>query len=223
MLVLSKLVNFFNGYFPKRLLWAIVFVTVGVGAMPLGAFDEEEAAHLIYEENLETYGLKQAHSLADEQILHEIILKLVELKWYLQSRGCEIPDFKGLLDAARSYLREQGVEIEDAEFNHLQELFEFYEDPFNALCDHDTIKEIKHKKKRHKKDVRVSGKTAIGFLKFMGGALLCLIPVPIVQGAGASLAVLGVNDMMNAAREESKPEEPWVDNQRIARQVEQPP
>lgn len=209
---------------PKRFLWVVVFVTVGLGAIqPLGAYDEEEASHLIYQDNLESYGLKQAHSLAEEHSLHEIIMKLVDLKWYLEAKGCEIPDFRAILEAVRIYLRERGVEIEDAEFEHLKELFQFYEDPFNALCDREPIKEIKHKKKKHHhKEVRVSSKTAIGFLKFMGGALLCLIPIPIVQGAGASLAVLGVNDMMNAAREESKSEDVLAENQRIERQLQPP-
>ena len=57
------------------------------------------------------------------------------------------------------------------------------------------------KKKGKKKEMKISDGFAIGFCKFLGGALLCIIPHPVTWGIGAGLAAAGAGDMLEHAND----------------------
>lgn len=48
---------------------------------------------------------------------------------------------------------------------------------------------------------------AVGFVKFLGGALCCIVPIPAVQAVGGAIAAAGVIDMIEAAKDESDQKE----------------
>jgi hypothetical protein len=157
-----------------------------------------------------------AQEMSEEQDLHELVRLIVQFRNDMVARGCVIPRLTALLEIYRSQLYEYGLNVDDEVFDQLWQEFAKYESGM-------PVHPMKHKHKHKKEEVKISGKTAVGFLKFLGGSLLCLVPVPIIQGAGASLAVIGINDMMNAARDEKqerKAEERLEENQRLNRQLE---
>lgn len=143
-----------------------------------------------------------ATNLSDEVSISAIVETMCDLRDFCVAQGCDFPTLPEILFHCRELAKKEGFDIPDDIFNILLKEFEnrdklLYSSPFN---------EIKHKHKPHKqkkKDIKISGKTAVGFLKFTAGTLLCLIPIPIVQGAGASLAVIGINDMVDGAKEDA--------------------
>lgn len=174
--------------------------------------------------------VQQAEALAKKTDIHEIVRIIVQFRCDLVAQGCAIPPLTHILADVRDYLGSEGLTIDDEVFDRLYTLFAQYENPYGCTgtargFEVNLIKHKPHKKKKKEKEIHVSSKTAMGFLKFMGGALLCLVPIPIVQGAGASLAVIGVNDMVNAARdrEKSEPESHLEESARIERQLEAKP
>jgi hypothetical protein len=166
--------------------------------------------------------LKQAFSIQEEQDMKELVRLIVELRHYLVCRGCYFPRPTAFLEYCRVQAYAEGVEIDDDVFDRLWEEFASYEvkEDFPAH----QIKHKHHKHHKKEKEVKISGRMAVGFLKFVGGSLLCLIPVPVIQGAGASLAVIGVNDMLNASRDQSaekEAEERIESNRRLDAALEQ--
>lgn len=151
---------------------------------------------------------------------HEIINLILDIKDEFSTTHCQYPILTDLLALSRDMLCTDGVYLDD----------ETYEALYAELSDVQELHStgailVKHKHKGHhkKKEIKINSKTGIGMLKFMAGTLLCVIPIPMIQGAGASLAVLGINDMINGAREQAdglESEEKLHENQRIQRQLE---
>lgn len=134
-----------------------------------------------------------------ETDLMAMIDHLKQLKILCETRNIKFPNLTVFLTAIRNHLALGSLEIDDATFDWLYEEFRAFED-FDCV-DWDPIKH-KNRHKRHKdKEIKISTRTALGFLKFMGGALLCIIPVPIVQGAGAGLAAMGISDMVDGCKD----------------------
>lgn len=138
----------------------------------------------------------------------EMIDFIVSLKTRLISQGYEIPPITELIDFWRDGLQERGIFIDPGDLEILSQEFTSREGILVASylaegaatrADFSVIPVKKHK---DKKEIKMSPKMICGFLKFIAGGLCCIIPIPIVQGAGAALAVNGINDMINAVREE---------------------
>lgn len=147
------------------------------------------------------YGIREFLDLKErmesETDLQSMVDHLKELKILCETKNLQIPNLTVFLSAIRNKLAEGSLEIDDATFDWLYEEFWAFED--FAYADWDPIRSKRHhNNKKHKsKELRISTKTALGFLKFMGGALMCIIPVPLVQGAGATLAAVGISDMVD--------------------------
>ncbi len=141
-------------------------------------------------------------ALEQETEISKMVDLMVKLRNHLISQGLRFPHLNDILTHYRDLLKEDGVFIDDAEFDRLQEEFKKYYEDSND-CPSIIQAKHKHKHKKDKKEVKIGSKTAVGFLKFCAGSLLCLVPVPVIQGAGATLAVIGLNDMVDGQREES--------------------
>ena len=152
----------------------------------------------------------QIRACSDAQDLVQLI---IEMRNYLISQNCEIPNLTAFLERCRVSLSNQGFLIEDAVFDALKR-------EIRALERDDAFDQVRHHKKKKNKELKVSSKVAVGFLKFVAGGLLCLVPIPLVQGAGVGLAVLGVSEMADGAREQADQREKYDENQRINRELE---
>lgn len=137
--------------------------------------------------------------MINETDLNAMVDHLKQLKILCETRNLEFPNLTVFLTSIRESLAQGSLEIDDATFDWLYDEFWAFEDSDGFYWD--PIKH-KHRHKKHKSDeVRVSTKTALGFLKFMGGTLMCIIPFPLVQGAGAALAVVGISDMVDGCKD----------------------
>jgi hypothetical protein len=182
----------------------IIFCTFCFSSCFCTATLNRPIVHLIDDDPTEVT-LAHAFSIKEEQDITEIVRLIIELREYLVSRGCYFPRLTAFLEHCRLQAYAKGIEIDYEVFDMLWEEFASYEAK-EGFPPHQ-IKHKHHKHHKKEKEVKVSGRMAVGFLKFVGGSLLCLIPVPVIQGAGASLAVIGVNDMLNASRDESNQKE----------------
>jgi hypothetical protein len=106
-------------------------------------------------------------------------------------------------------LSEQCIEVDLFQFRRVYEEIELREHA-SHLKNSDNLSKgyqfefIKNSKsdKKEKKKVKLNGKTVFGLVKCLAGGLLCIIPVPAVQVAGAVLVMTGVNDCIDGAREQ---------------------
>lgn len=159
---------------------------------------------------------RHADRISQNLDTQELIQLIVELRNYLLMQNCEIPDLTAFLDACRVSLRDDDFYISD-------EIFEALKREIKALDRGDSFSQVRHRskdKKKKGKELKVNSKTAVGFLKFVAGGLLCLVPIPLVQGAGVGLAVLGVSEMADGAREQADERDKHNENQRINRELE---
>lgn len=140
-------------------------------------------------------------TMIHETDLMAMIDHLKQLKILCETRNLEFPNLTVFLTAIREHLAQGSLEVDDATFEWLYDEFWAFED-FEGFY-WDPIKSKNRHKKQKDKEIKISTKTALGFLKFMGGSLMCIIPVPLVQGAGAALAVVGISDMVDGCRCES--------------------
>lgn len=176
-----------------------IFISVGC-VNSLGAFERPQVRLL--QDNSDTVGtaIQGIKLIEQEQDVQSLIYLIVNLKKQLTSQGCYFPPLTEFLQYCRIELGKIDIEIEQSIFDRLYEEFDRI-DNCSDYCEYLQTKHKHHKKGRKEKEVNINGKTAVGFLKFVGGSLICIIPLPIIQGAGAALAVIGLNDMMDGVRE----------------------
>jgi len=68
----------------------------------------------------------------------------------------------------------------------------------SQLCKH----KHKHKERgKNNKEFKMGSKGAFGFLKALGGGLICILPFPGAQAVGGALIVDGIKDMLEDVRE----------------------
>jgi hypothetical protein len=160
-------------------------------------YPQIECNPLIYRDQKEdpvTICLEQAQAMRNDTNIVNIMHTIVQLRQYLEYQGCCVPPITALLDACRCAASQYGLKVNDEVFEALLQEFGTYEhDPVG----YDSLN-CQKKDKKPKELVKISSRSAMGFLKFAGGTLLCIIPCPPVQAAGASLAVLGVCEMFDA-------------------------
>lgn len=178
-------------------------------------FTDLEARDIVLTQNCDPAVWLERHAdeIADEMDVQELVQLIVTLRNYVVSQGCEIPDLTAFLEHCRSSLSNQGFYIND-------EVFDALKREIRALDRGDAFDQVRHHKKKKNKEIKVNSKTAVGFLKFVAGGLLCLVPIPVVQGLGVGLAVLGVSEMADGAREQADACKSNDDNQRINRELE---
>lgn len=164
--------------------------------------------------------LSQVRRIEECVDLDQLVFMIVQIRDYLVWNGCYFPSLTAILDSCREIMRKDGVEIDDAEFEALREEFEKYDRHDDVRTQQ--IKNHHHKKHgKHKKDkeLKINSKTAMGFIKFVGGTLLCFVPVPLIQTAGVSLAALGVSEMVDGVREDSDKKE-WEERMDSNRRID---
>lgn len=174
-----------------------------------------EAAPIVFAQECDpaTWLQRHAEEIGNEMDAQELVELIVSLRNYVVSQGCQIPDLTAFLEHCRTSLSNQGFFLNDAIFDTLKR-------EIRALDRGDAFDQIKNHKKKKNKELRVNSKTAVGFLKFVAGGLLCLVPIPVVQGVGVGLAVLGVSEMADGAREQADDHTRNDDNQRMNRELE---
>jgi hypothetical protein len=162
-----------------------------------------------------TWLQKHAALIEEEGDLSELVLLICMMRNYVVSQGCEIPDLRGFLGDCRTALSNQGFFIDEATFRALEREIRVLDEEIRI----DPTRHRHRKDKKKDKELKINSKTAVGFLKFVAGSLLCIVPIPLVQGAGLGLAVLGVSEMADGAREQSDERDKQEQNQRINRQL----
>jgi len=187
-----------------------------IGSLCLTSFAVSPLAASQFQDcNAENWIQNHAKKIEQEIDLHELVQLVTSLRNYVIMQGCEIPDLMPFLDHCRSCLSNQGFFIDNATFDALKREIRALEHSTQI----DFIKHKHHKPKKNKKELKMNSKTAVGFLKFVAGTLLCLVPVPMIQGAGIGLAVLGVSEMADGAREQADEKDRQEENQRLNRHL----
>lgn len=148
----------------------------------------------------------------EETDVHEIIHFIVSWRLSLSRQGYQIPSVRDFVFLCQQYLQSHGILLSQEEREYILDSLEraesFQEPEYFSLLKNSSaefylIKKHKHlHKHKNKNETHLSSKMICGFLKFLAGSLCCIVPVPAIQGAGAALAVQGVSEMVDAAREE---------------------
>lgn len=152
-------------------------------------------------------------SIDEDTELGEMVDFLVSFKSSMEMKGQVCPSLVDLMFQARDFLRSNGVEVDQDEFEMIhQEILSreivtssqtFYRPSLRSERPNiELVKKHKHKKDKKGGEVKVKGKTIFGFIKCIAGGLICIIPIPAAQAVGAGLIVNGINDMVDGAREQ---------------------
>lgn len=158
--------------------------------------------------------------------LDEIVGFLTSLRDSLIGQGYTVPPLTKILMDIRDDLIQKGVQVEDEKIKTLYEKLAEKESTmmaamnlkapkfimagigppfiiteglrFNKKEKSSSSKETSHTRRSKE---NVDSKTAIGLVKMLAGALLCIIPHPATITAGGSLVLNGIMDCVDAARE----------------------
>ena len=176
----------------------LIFICLGCFSSCVWLTADHRPAMQWVDNDTTTICQQQAEEIKSSGQIEELVHLIIDMRSFLIAQGCYFPPIDRFLDDCRSLARQYGLHISDAEFDQLKAEFQHYDTDV-------PYKEIKHKHKHHKKhkEVKVSSRTAMGFLKFVGGALLCIVPIAPIQAAGATLAVVGISEMIDEARTQS--------------------
>lgn len=158
--------------------------------------------------------LRYFESIDEDTEIGEIIDFLVTLRESLIHKGYKCPSLMELAINIQEYLIDKGIEMDEEAIQEIIDeiarreqnisLNTFKLAPSSSipslleLCKH----KHKHKHDKHDKEAKISSGTAVGFVKFLGGALLCIVPIPAVQAVGITLAGEGIAEMIMDAKEQ---------------------
>ena len=153
------------------------------------------------------------NSLDENTSIEEVIDFLVSFKASLQAKGYEVPPLTEMCLRLRDGLIDKGIEIDDDTieriYNEIAKRENILIKPssfYFAINKHSKFKIFQTKKHSKKKGFEFSDGFAIGFVKSLGGALLCIIPHPITIAIGSGLVLSGVDDMIEHAGESPRKE-----------------
>lgn len=147
------------------------------------------------------------NTLHDESNVDDVIDELIFLHQSLRSQGCLCPSLSEICNNLFKVIVGTDIEIDESAIQELIHKIEIRE--IELSCSHSESQfqfvkhKHKHKEKHHGKDkeFKMGSKGIFGFVKILAGGLMCLVPVPIVQGAGAALISYGINDIIDDTRE----------------------
>jgi hypothetical protein len=161
----------------------------------------------IYEDANELFA--ELCAIDEESPLEDVVASLIDLRNSLLEQGYSCPSLTDLCLRVYNYLSAQGIEIDLVQFQGLYEEIERQECATTLKMSGNLglgyqIQLVKHPKsdKKEKKKAQLNSKTVCGLVKCLAGGLLCIIPVPAVQIAGAGLVMTGVNDCIDGSREQ---------------------
>lgn len=186
-------------------------LSLGVAAAPLTAYEFEYVAPgILYptiSKDLETY----FQGLDPDSDLEEAIPVLFQVRQELQKLGVPVPLISTLVLHYQLKLQMAGCALDQRMFEKIYKKiteFEMLDPCLRVIPDIMLAKHKKDDKKdKSKSEVKLSGKMVCGFLKLLAGGLMAVIPFAPTQAVGAGLCASGVNDMIDAAREESDKKE----------------
>lgn len=157
--------------------------------------------------------------------LDEVVGFLNSLRDSLVAQGYTVPPLTKVLLGIREDLIKKGTPVDDEKIQPLYEKLAERESMKLAVLDlkapkfiiagigpphiitegiyKGTPKKEKSKSSSHvrRSEKKVDSKTAVGLVKILAGSLLCIIPHPATITAGGTLALSGVMDCIDAARE----------------------
>lgn len=186
-------------------------LSLGVAISPLAAYDFNYVTPgILYpalSKELESY----FQDLDPDSDLEEVIPVLFQIREELQKSGVPVPLVSTLALHFQIRLQISGCALDHTVFEELYEKITDLEImdpcigklPFIILSKH----KKEDKKEKHRSEVKLSGKMICGFIKLLAGGLIAAIPFPVTQATGAGIAASGINDMIDAAREESDKKE----------------
>lgn len=143
------------------------------------------------------------NSLDETASIQETVDFLFSLQTSLESMHYFPPSLSELCIKMREYLNVRDVEINETIFEKIYSEISLRESgaivPANNF---DTARFILIKKSKEE-GIEVSDGFAIGFMKALGGALLCVIPHPATIAVGGALVADGIKDMVQHAGDAS--------------------
>jgi hypothetical protein len=192
-------------------LFFVIFCSSFLNISPLSAFEKHDGLTRPRYSEYE-WVVRYFNSVDENTSIEELVDFLVSFKASLQAKGYKCPSLADLCLRLRDALIQQGVELDDDVLEEIyNEIVERENDlsgsavfvpALNKKAHFGFLQIKKGAKKKEKKEVQISGKMAVGFVKFLGGALCCIVPIPAVQVVGATIAGAGVIEMIDAAKEE---------------------
>lgn len=138
----------------------------------------------------------------------EEIEMLFSLKTDWESLGYEMPALSQICLQLKEDLLRSGIVVDEGVVQAV--LDRILEKEASRTGDSNSAKHLTPKPR--KKEVEFSDEFAVGFVKALGGALLCIIPHPVTWGIGGALVADGVAQMANHSGDTSGSIERKINN-----------
>jgi hypothetical protein len=204
---LCRCAHFFTRHAYKS-FWLLAF-----SFSSLHAFEYQEGLGEVPRFCEHEWVMRYFNSLSDDTPIEEVIDFLLGLRAALQAKGYQVPPLSEMCLKMREYLIENGIELDDEVIEEIyNEILKreatlvssaFFSHTVNSSSQCKVIeakKEGKKKKDKNKKpELQISARTAKGFVKALGGGLLCIIPHPVAYGLGILLVNSGIKEMIEGA------------------------
>lgn len=184
-----------------------IFLVVFLISSQLSAVQFEEREILLPDEY--KWVKRYFDSLSDNVSIPEMVDFLVSLRLGLEAKGYSVPSLEELSLKMKYYLIESGIQINEEDFQVIYDEIKsregfFYQDLIRfSLNDLSNAEIVLIKNKKEKAKLEMSDEFAIGFVKALGGALLCIIPHPVTWAIGSVLVADGIVDMVAHAEDTS--------------------
>lgn len=188
-----------------------LFFIVGLSlhvVTPLCAIEYQDGLHSLPRHCEHEWVNRYFNAVDENTDIEEMVDFLVSFKASLQAKGYQCPSLADLCLQVRDILIQRGIEIDDDEiepiYNEIvkREVVIVQHSSFRQAVNRQSNFNVLQVKKKSKKEAKVSGKMTVGFVKFLGGALCCIVPFPPIQAVGTALATSGIIDMVDAAKEQ---------------------
>jgi|GEM_PF-3378716 len=191
-------------------IFILVFLAVG----SIHAFEFQDGLESLPQPCEHAWVMRYFNCLTDDATIEEVVDFLVSLRTTLEAKGHQVPRLADLCLNTRDYLIEQGLKINDDDIEEIYNeiikreealMLPSYSHSINHFSKIKFFETKKHHKKKNK-ELKVSNGFAKGFMKALGGGLLCIIPHPATIAIGTALAADGIRDMIEHVSDHSSDE-----------------
>lgn len=193
--------------FSCSLLFALTIATTPLHS----SFWEKESKPL---RHFEQDWIRRYFGCLDENTeIGEVVDFLISVKESWIARGYDCPCVFELAIRLKKELEDEGIEVDEEAIQEIYEeiyrreqvivpasfrLTSIESKSIFELCKR---KHNSRKKDKGDKEFKMKSKGVFGFLKALGGGLICVLPFPGAQAIGGALIVDGIKDMIEDARE----------------------
>jgi hypothetical protein len=140
---------------------------------------------------------------SNKATLQEMVIALEFLRTSLEREGYNPPSLSELSLHCRSFIEDYGIEFSEEQFQQVfSKIFDREQVPYHLQSFKGLPVIELVKRKGHIDDSELTDGFAIGFCKFLAGALCCIIPDTTVRSFGVMLMGDGIKDMI---QNEEKP------------------